>query len=329
VAFNSIGWKSSNILFNAIDALLGDPLISGAFDGASTPSDAQAWIRNTPIHVSGDVTVRATQAAQLVATVGNEGSAEAELTGVLATSWATKGISGGGVLASNKVNTKATAFIEFTGSAGTVDAGGVVTIAASDAAAIESHATVVQSAVVTNTAQGLAQALSDLLPVDNDFTTKSGTRSVDPGSRVRIASDYVVPGVVAGHVYEFKGSAAESIDLGAEDYSITSRWTDLSVQPVLADFYPNIGNLTKSSARAIGILIIMNDVRATSEAYLDNALVTAASLAVTADEVAQILSEATSTVEASGGSFKGGGTVQAGSWGAGNYPNAIAQLLRL
>ena len=33
LAFNSIGWKPSNILFNAIDAILGDPLISSAFNG--------------------------------------------------------------------------------------------------------------------------------------------------------------------------------------------------------------------------------------------------------------------------------------------------------
>ena len=57
---------------DALDALLGDPLISSAFGGAQTPSDAQAWIRDTGITVGVDVTVRATQAAQLTATTGNE-----------------------------------------------------------------------------------------------------------------------------------------------------------------------------------------------------------------------------------------------------------------
>jgi len=79
VAFNSIGWRSSNVLFNALDALLGDPLLSDAFDGASTPSDAQAWVRDTQVDVTGDVLVSATQAAQLTATVGNEGVADAAL----------------------------------------------------------------------------------------------------------------------------------------------------------------------------------------------------------------------------------------------------------
>ena len=31
LAFNSIGWKSQNFLFNAVDTLLGDPLIANAF----------------------------------------------------------------------------------------------------------------------------------------------------------------------------------------------------------------------------------------------------------------------------------------------------------
>ena len=32
VAFNTIGWQSQNVLFNAVDALIGDPLISSAFN---------------------------------------------------------------------------------------------------------------------------------------------------------------------------------------------------------------------------------------------------------------------------------------------------------
>src|SRR5690606_19672313 len=32
-AFNTIGWKPQNMLFNALDTILGDPLISGGLDG--------------------------------------------------------------------------------------------------------------------------------------------------------------------------------------------------------------------------------------------------------------------------------------------------------
>ena len=57
------------------------------------------------------------------------------------------------------------------------------------------------------------------------------------------------------------------------------------MQPSIADYYPNLGNLTKSDARAIGLLIVMNDLRAKSEAYIDNAVVDAGgSVTVTAEE---------------------------------------------
>ena len=41
LAFNTIGWKPSNVLFAAVDAILGDPLISTAF-GGSQPSATSA-----------------------------------------------------------------------------------------------------------------------------------------------------------------------------------------------------------------------------------------------------------------------------------------------
>ncbi|HZI44062.1 MAG TPA: hypothetical protein VFD53_02515, partial [Ilumatobacter sp.] len=313
VAFNSIGWKSSNILFNGIDALLGDPLISEAFDGSNTPSDAQAWLRDVHVTIVGDVAVSASQAAQLTAIAGNEGVADAALDGVLSSGSATTGLAGGGVLASNKVNTLARAFIEGSGAPVSVSATGDVTVAASDAAAISAHITVVQSANVSNTAEGLAQTISGLVPTDNDYTTRSGTREIQKGDRVRIGPDDGTLGI-DGHVYEYIGDDPLTVDLGsaAADYTNTALWTDLSVEPDLADYYPNIGNLTKSDARAIGILIVMNDLRAESEAYVDNAHVTAGgSVSVTAEELTQLLAEATSTVAASGGSFYGTGTVQA------------------
>ena len=39
LAFNTVGWQQSNILFNTLDALLGDPLISEAFDGEQPAVD--------------------------------------------------------------------------------------------------------------------------------------------------------------------------------------------------------------------------------------------------------------------------------------------------
>ena len=42
LAFNSIGWKSQNILFNLIDTILGDPLIANAFGNAAARRDDRA-----------------------------------------------------------------------------------------------------------------------------------------------------------------------------------------------------------------------------------------------------------------------------------------------
>ena len=44
LAFNTIGWNPTNVLFAAIDALLGDPLISEAFDGEN-PAETLAYMR--------------------------------------------------------------------------------------------------------------------------------------------------------------------------------------------------------------------------------------------------------------------------------------------
>ena len=68
---------------------------------------------------------------------------------------------------------------------------------------------------------------------------------------------------------------------------------------------------SRTRARS-AILVVMNDLRAKSEAYIDNAhRRRRRNVTVNADETAQLLSEATSTVTASGGSFYGAGTVQA------------------
>ena len=307
--FNTIGWKPSNLLFNLVDAILGDPLTSSAFNGDATPSAARAFIRDTPVTATGALSVTATQAAQLTATAGNEGLADAALDAVLMTAWQTNGLAGGGLLASNKVNTTAEASLSFTGAAGTVQAGGAVAVTATDSAGVESHSTLTETANVSNTAAGLAAYLDRLVPLDYDYTTASGARTLATGDHVRVGPTYGGAGI-KGAVYVFNG-APGSVDLGAENYLDTVRWTrvDTSVNP--SAFYPNLGNLTKSSARAIGILIVLNDVRSTATATVTKVALSAASVLVGATESAQILAEATNAITASGGSFYGSGTVLA------------------
>ena len=107
LVFNTIGWRPSNLLFNAVDAILGDPLISTAFDGQA-PFSATASIRGTHVAATGDVTVTATQASRSTPWPATRRS-PTPADGVLTKGSATKGLAGGGLLASNKVNTKATA----------------------------------------------------------------------------------------------------------------------------------------------------------------------------------------------------------------------------
>ncbi len=89
--------------------------------------------------------------------------------------------------------------------------------------------------------------------------------------RCRSAADDGALGTV-GHVYQFKGATDDGRSrLGRRRTTRTWRvWTDLTTAPTIADFYPNLGNLTKSTRARSASWSLMNDVRAKSEAYLDN-----------------------------------------------------------
>ncbi len=309
LAFNTIGWKPSNILFNAVDAILGDPLISSAFNGEQ-PSEALAWIRDAAITATGAVSVTAAQAATLESEVGNEGVAAAQLDGVLTKGSATDGISGGGAIASNKVDTRAQAWIDHTSATEVVRAASI-TVDAQDAASIESRSTVVQQAIVSNTAQGIAAYIDQILPLDYDYTTRSGSRTLRTGDQVRVGTGYDTTKGDVGSLYRYLGTGA-TLDLGTLSYKTdTVNWKKLGTGTTAEELYPGIGNLTKSDARAIGVLVVLNDVRASAEAWVDHTDLQAGTIAIGASEAAQLLAEVTSTVEASGGSFYGTGTVLA------------------
>ena len=53
MAFNTIGWKPTNIFFAALDAILGDPQIQGnAYDGEE-PAETLAFVRNSRVDSAG------------------------------------------------------------------------------------------------------------------------------------------------------------------------------------------------------------------------------------------------------------------------------------
>ena len=76
LAFNSIGWEAQNILFNAIDTIIGDPAIADAF-GADTGAGATAYLLDTEVDAAGAVNVLATAGASLTASIDNRSDSDA------------------------------------------------------------------------------------------------------------------------------------------------------------------------------------------------------------------------------------------------------------
>ena len=296
MAFNSIGWKSSNILFNALDALLGDPLISGRVRrrehavrraGLDPEHDGRRRRRRRRCGGAGGAAHRDRRQR------GRRGR----------TSWtrcSRTGCGDHGRIRRRRArrrtrSTRCATRVHRVHRCGRdrrrgrrrdrlrLRRGGPRGARHRGAEGDRRR----------TPRRGSRRRSRDLLPNDNDYTTKSGTREITKGSaragRPTGGTRHRRPRV------RVQGPEPATLDLGAGelhrhralDGSHASRRT-------IADFYPNIGNLTKSDARAIGILVVMNDLRAASEAYLDNAIVDAGgSVTVKAEESAQLLSEAT------------------------------------
>src|SRR5262249_49131192 len=71
LAFNSIGWKPQNVLFNAVDAIIGDPAVSTAF-GGEVPSGATAYLHDSEVGAEGAVGVSATAGEHITSSVQNQ-----------------------------------------------------------------------------------------------------------------------------------------------------------------------------------------------------------------------------------------------------------------
>ena len=166
LAFNTIGWKSENVLFSAIDALLGDSLLAGAFSGEN-PSNATATMLDTTVNASGHLTVSALSGATLSATISNTRTASTTSGNNLGEKGG-QNLSLGLVLASNKVLASATASIDFDTKnlpGQTITAAGGVAVTAQDSAGIASTVTLGSSstgALGGNTAVAGAVTLNDV-----------------------------------------------------------------------------------------------------------------------------------------------------------------------
>ena len=74
LAFNSIGWKTQNILFNTVDAILGDGLIASAMSNQQ-PAKVEALISDSDIVAAGNVIVTALNEAIINAEASNDTTA--------------------------------------------------------------------------------------------------------------------------------------------------------------------------------------------------------------------------------------------------------------
>ncbi|MDZ7841198.1 MAG: DUF4347 domain-containing protein [Gammaproteobacteria bacterium] len=305
LAFNTIGWQPQNVLFNAVDALLGDPLISEAFDGED-PARTHAYILNSDIDAGGDVDVSADNAAQLNATVSNAAeSAASALFGATGQAF-------GGILASNKVSTSSRAYIDYEaghGVATEVDAGGGVSIIAEDNAGILANSKMVSSSITTNDggASVLQETINDLVDVDYD----TGNPTLEPvaleyGDRVRLADDFDGDGRPGGvYVYLGTDTAGQGTDLRGENYENLDLWKETPE----TNLVPQGNNVTASDSVAVGGIVVVNDVRAGVAAFINQAPVTAGNgnIGVKATENATIHATTDSSSSSSGGSAYGTG----------------------
>ena len=182
LAFNTIGWDSENVLFSAIDALLGSSTLASAF-GSENPSNATATMLDTTVNATGELTVSAVDGVTLTSTIGNtttasttsssggSGGSGGNTTGQMGSQNLTLGF----VLASNKVAGSAQASISFdTGNlpASTIQAAGGVSVTAQDSSAITATITLGTSSTapggsnsgsVTGTGVAGAVSLNDVL----------------------------------------------------------------------------------------------------------------------------------------------------------------------
>ena len=275
----------------------------------------------------GDVAVLALDEVQLDALAGNEnisgagGSiffdrpARSRSSAPKVGGFGKSGLSVGGVVASNKVSSGALATI----TGGSVTALGSVTVEAIDRSAVTAHSVVVQSATATSALATVFDAVNSFLfPTGYAYTTASGTRTLLTGDRVRLGGSYAGGGA-AGGIYEYTGATSLVANLGSTNFAI-GPW--LEVNPAtdvtgLEKLFPGITefgglNVLASNARAVGVLIVSNDVRSTSTARITSTVVSAGgALVVRAVLDAELVADLLTNVNASGGSFYGTGDVLA------------------
>ena len=106
LAFNTIGWESQNLLFQTIDAIIGNNI------GDEKPAEVKAYIQDPNLTIAGNVSLNAESKAEITSSVSNDATSSAS---ALVNA---SGMAVSCVLASNMVSSLAQAYIESTDTKG-------------------------------------------------------------------------------------------------------------------------------------------------------------------------------------------------------------------
>lgn len=106
LAFNSVGWQAQNILFGAIDALLGTSI------GNEQPAQAVLTVTDSRLNAGGDMAMDAESAQAIVATLAGEATS-------------TGGVGAGIVIASNMVSSRSKVVVKATYDHASTEAGAI------------------------------------------------------------------------------------------------------------------------------------------------------------------------------------------------------------
>jgi hypothetical protein len=207
LAFNSVGWEPQNVLFNGIDAILGDDVLADDAFGLQNAAKAEAKVVSSTIDITGDLSVTADNTAKIDAEVSNEAtSATTSIAG-------TDGKAMGFLVASNKVLGGAYATIDNTLASAAVVKANDVTVTASDDGEITSVGNILALAEISNDyGVSIATGIIESLIESYKYTTKSGTQVLNEGDLVFIGSDYPDQSK-RGQIYRFVGADGTTVDL--------------------------------------------------------------------------------------------------------------------
>ncbi|MCR9199662.1 MAG: hypothetical protein NXI04_13535, partial [Planctomycetaceae bacterium] len=295
LAFNTIGYPQSNILLKTLEQLIGTNL------GTAAPAKTSATITDSAIAAAQDVSVTASSTATMKAILTNEATSAASAL-VDASSLAV-----GAAISSNMVQTDVDASITDTaGAKGLLTAGDDVTVSATDDSSLTAETTLKAVSSTTNDGgASLVNTFAAKLMEDYRFSSKSGSRLVKFGDKVRVASDHTIGKGERQAIYQYMGTdTGATIDLTTEDYSQFGFWKKLDTVNVL----PTGLNVTDSDSIGVGGLVTRNDLVGDVDATVTNMDITSGGhLTVAADGTQNLNANADATASSSGGSAFGTG----------------------